>query len=151
MLPGSLVMAFTSPFAGKIYDRLGIRKLSLAGSVGMFFSCAGLSFLSDSTSLSLIAVLFTLRSFSIACIMMPMVTWGMSTLDHTYTAHGTAIITTLRTIAGAISTAVFVSIMTAAGVDSMIRGIRFALSGVSVLAAILCVIVIFLKQNSIKS
>lgn len=143
MLPGSLVMAITSPFAGKIYDKIGIRKLFIFGSVGLLLSCIGLSFLSDSTSMILIAGLFTVRSFAIACFMMPLVTWGMSTLDSEYTAHGTAILSTLRTIAGSIGPAIFVSIMTITGSESPIHGMNMALIGISVVAAIQCIVALF--------
>lgn len=46
--------------------------------------------------------------------MMPMVTWGMSALEDKFTAHGTALLTSLRTVSGAIGSAVLVSIMTVA-------------------------------------
>ena len=44
--------------------------------------------------------------------MMPLVTWGISGMKSQWTAHGTALLTSLRTIAGAIGSAVFVGIMT---------------------------------------
>ncbi|MCL2775685.1 MAG: DHA2 family efflux MFS transporter permease subunit [Oscillospiraceae bacterium] len=151
MLPGSLIMAITSLFAGKIYDKIGIRKLFAVGSIGILLSCIGLSFLSDSTSIILIAVLFSVRSFSIACIMMPIVTWGMSTLGSEYTAHGTAILTTLRTIAGSISPAVFLSIMTITGSASPIHGMDTALIGIAGIAAIQCIVaLIFVSRKEKK-
>jgi len=143
MLPGSLLMAIASPFVGRIYDKIGIGKLAAAGSIGILFSCIGLSFLSDYTSMLLIAVLFAVRSLAITCILMPMVTWGMSTLGSEHTAHGTAIQSTLRTISGAVSPAIFVSVMMAAGSASPIHGINTSLTGIAIVAAILCIISLF--------
>lgn len=153
MLPGSLVMAIASPFAGKIYDRIGIRKLFLVGSVVTLISCIGLSFVSNTTSLFLTGFWFALRSLAITCIMMPIVTWGMSTMKGKYVADGTAILSTLRTIAGAVGTAVFVSIMSIAGSVSLIHGMNIAFICISVLAAIQCFIAVFFvgkhkKQSS---
>ena len=41
-LPGSLAMAVVSPFAGKIFDRLGIKKLFVAGAAFMLLSNIGM-------------------------------------------------------------------------------------------------------------
>jgi MFS family permease len=142
-LPGSLVLAVTSLFAGRIYDKIGIRRLFSVGSIALFISCVGLSFLSGSTSIIIIAALNAVRSFAIACIMMPLVTWGMSTLGGGMASHGTAILTTLRTISGAISPAIFVSVMTAAGSASPIHGMNVALIGISAVAAAQCVLALF--------
>lgn len=49
--------------------------------------------------------------FAIGCLMMPFVTFGISSMGSENTAHGTALLTSLRTIAGAIGTAVFVGIL----------------------------------------
>ncbi len=49
--------------------------------------------------------------------MMPIVTWGMSTLDSKYTSHGTALLTSLRTISGSIGSAVFVAVLQFASCD----------------------------------
>jgi MFS family permease len=152
MMPGSLAMAIASPFAGKIYDKIGIRKLFSFGSAGMLVSCIGLSFLSGSTSMILIAALFTVRSFAISLFMMPLVTWGMSTLGREYTSHGTAILSTLRTIAGSISPAIFVSVMTITGSVSPIRGMNIALIGISAIAAVQCVVALLFvgrKKNAL--
>jgi hypothetical protein len=67
-----------------------------------------------------------------------------------YTAHGTAILSTLRTIAGAVSTAVFVSVMSISGSDSLIHGMNIAFIGISVLAAIQCIVAVFFvgKHNN---
>lgn len=112
MMPGSMAMAFISPFAGKIYDKFGIRKLAVIGSTFMAISCIGLSFVGENTSIVYLILFYIVRLIAISCIMMPIVTWGMSTLDSKYMSHGTALLTSLRTISGAIGSAVFVAIMT---------------------------------------
>lgn len=151
MLPGSLVMAVTSPFAGKIYEKIGIRKLFIFGSFGLLISSIGLCFLGNQTSLWFIIFLFTLRSFAIACFMMPLVTWGMSTLDQKYTSDGTAILSTLRTISGAISPAIFVSVMTLTSKGVPIHGLDIAFVGIALLAAVQCLIAIVWVGRTKKS
>lgn len=111
-LPGSLVMAVISPFAGKIYDKLGMKILFITGAACMVLSNIGMVFINMNTPIWLPAVLNAVRCVSIGCLMMPIVTWGTSGISKKSTAHATALLTSLRTISGAIGSAVFVSIMT---------------------------------------
>lgn len=118
MMPGSFMMALISPFAGKFYDKFGIRKLGILGGACLTVSCLGFSFLGDNTHGFFIAITYIICLFSIGLVMMPIVTWGMSKIDQDKTAHGTALLTSLRTIAGSMGSAVFVALMTAATVAS---------------------------------
>lgn len=159
MMPGSLTMAFISPFAGKIYDKFGIRKLAVIGSGFMAVSCLGISFVGEDTSVIYITLLYIARLISISCIMMPIVTWGMSTLDSQYTSHGTALLTSLRTIAGAIGSTVFVSIMSyvtkitsnSASVTANASGIDVAFICITVVAVLQFVISIIYVGKDTKS
>lgn len=145
-MPGSLATALVSPLAGKLYDRFGIRRLYLVGTVCLLVSSVCCGFLSGETSLILIAVLFILRSIAIGLLMMPAVTWGMSTLQKQDTADGTSLITSLRTIAGAFGGALFMSIMTLCtwGTETadMIYGVNIAFWGMGVLSAVLVVMTV---------
>lgn len=113
-LPGSLAMAVVSPFAGKIYDKFGMRRLALVGSVCMMVSCAGMCLIGAQTHLFVAAALNVIRSVAIGCLMMPFVTFGLNGMGAEHTAHGTALLTALRTVSGAIGAAVFVGIMNTA-------------------------------------
>ena len=76
--------------------------------------------------------------------MMTTVTWGMSRLEAKYTSDGTALISSLRTIAGAVGAALFSAIMTAAAKGSepagMIVGTRTAFLGITAVSALLLLI-----------
>ena len=136
-MPGSQVMIFINPIAGKLYDKFGIRKLFTLGSFLMLLGCLGLSFLTINTPLILVVVMFVIRQIAIGAMMMPLATWAMSTLEKRSTADGTAILTSLRTIAGSIGSAVFVSLSSAvAAATSQIQGINAAFIGISAIAAV---------------
>ena len=120
VLPGSLVMALISPFAGKIYDKIGMRMLCITGAVLMILSSLGMVFIKTESSVWLAAGYNTVRCAAIGCLMMPLVTWGTASIGKEFTAHGTALLTSLRTIAGAIGTAVFTGIMTAVGRNAVV-------------------------------
>jgi EmrB/QacA subfamily drug resistance transporter len=110
-MPGSLGLAAINLLAGRIYDKIGIRKLAVYGSGILFISSICMSFLTGNTNLYYISLICILRLIAIGLLMMPITTWGLSTIKLDRIAHGTALITSLRTIAGSIGSAVFVSIM----------------------------------------
>lgn len=110
-LPGSLAMTIISPFAGRIYDKFGMKKLFIVGSIALILSNLGMTTIGVTTSLVVIASWNILRSVAIGCLMMPLVTWGMGRFTTDQMAHGTALINSLRTISGAIGAALFVSLM----------------------------------------
>lgn len=139
-MPGSLMTAVISPISGKLYDKTGIRKLYLSGSALVFGGHFALCFLTNHTPIAVIALLFMIRQCGIGMLMMTTVTWGMSTLDKRYVSDGTAIIGSLRTVSGAMGSALFVSLMTAAGngqAGTTLTGIRTAFGGVTVLSLVI--------------
>lgn len=147
-LPGSLAMAIISPFAGKIYDKLGIKRLFVVGSAVMCISNIGMFLIGMNTPLAVAALLNVVRCISIGCLMMPLVTWGMSKINEN-TAHGTALLTSLRTISGAIGSAVFVGIMTIVGESSTpIHGLNIAFISMAMVSFVMLLISIFgVKEN----
>lgn len=157
-LPGSLVMAIVSPFAGKLYDKLGMKLLFLTGAVCMIVSSFGMAFVTMQTPIWLPAAYNVIRCVSIGCLMMPVITWGTSGLGKQSTAHATALLTSLRTIAGAIGMAVFVGIMTvvadhsaeAYGADAPIHGMNIAFLTMTLASAALLLIAVFGVKRSIK-
>ncbi len=77
-LPGSLATAVVSPFAGNLYDRIGIKKIFVAGSAALIVSNIGMYFLSMDTPLWTAAALNVIRNVAIGSLMMPLLTWGTS-------------------------------------------------------------------------
>ena len=154
-LPGSLAMAVISPFAGRIYDRVGMKKLFVAGAVLMLVSNVGMVFLNMQSSVWLASFYNVLRCLAIGCLMMPLVTWGISGINEGLTAHGTALLTSLRTIAGAIGSAVFVGVMTVVadgsaaeyGGNAPIHGLNVAFAAMSAVTAVLLAISVFFVKD----
>lgn len=159
-LPGSLAMAIVSPFAGKIYDKIGMRKLFIAGAIVMFISNIGMFTITMNTPLIVSAIYNLIRNISIGCLMMPLVTWGVDSIEDKNTAHGTALLTSFRTIAGAIGSAVFVGIMTLVqnrsqstyGENALIHGLNITFLAMSAVSLLMFVIgVFFVKSGKAKN
>ncbi|MGN0163138.1 MAG: MDR family MFS transporter [Candidatus Ornithomonoglobus sp.] len=150
-LPGSLVMAVISPFAGKLYDKVGMKVLFVTGAVCMLLSNIGMVFINMNTPIWLPAVYNAVRCVSIGCLMMPIVTWGTSVIMKKSTAHATALLTSLRTISGAIGSAVFVGIMTVVashsqasyGDAAQMHGLNITFLAMSAASAVLVLIAVF--------
>ncbi len=156
-LPGSLAMAICSPFAGRIYDRLGIKNLFLFGSVLMFLSNLGMYFITMNTPLAAAAVLNVIRCMAVGCLLMPLTTWGTSYVGKALVADATALITAMRVIAGAIGSALFVGIMMTVaeksapvyGTDANIHGVNTAYLILALCPLLLFIIgVFFVKRQS---
>ena len=80
----------------------------------MLVSMLGIATFTVATPLWLIAVLNIIYNISIGFLMMPIVTWGMQGLNGSLTAHGSALMNSLKTVAGSIGAALFVGIMSVA-------------------------------------
>lgn len=157
-LPGSLVMAIISPFAGKIYDKVGMKILFLTGAACMLISNLGMILINMQTPIWLPAGYNVIRCIAIGCLMMPIITWGTHGLSKNSTAHATALLTSLRTIAGALGTAVFVSIMTVVanhsaasyGDNAQMHGLNVTFAAMSLASAVLLFIAVFFVKKREK-
>lgn len=158
MMPGSLVSALINPLSGKIYDRFGIRRLVVTGSLLSAVSYLLIALLNESTPLPLIIAIFVIQMIGIGCIMMPLVTWGMSTLEEKYISDGTATLNMFRTIAGAIGSALFVAVMTyvtkatsgSVAVTANVPGMHVTYLGIFVISIAQCILALFLVGKKSK-
>ena len=155
-LPGSLAMAIVSPLAGKIFDKLGMKKLFIYGAAFLIISNLGMYFITMHTSVIIAASYNVIRCIAIGCLMMPLITWGTSYVRNTQVADATALLTSLRTIAGAVGSAVFVGIMTVIADNSVpqygenagMHGLNITFLCMSAGATILLGIAVFLVKAS---
>ncbi|MBT2671236.1 DHA2 family efflux MFS transporter permease subunit [Streptomyces sp. ISL-14] len=112
MLPGALLMGLLSPVVGKLFDRFGAKWLTIIGIAIIIISTFGFIDLTDSTSYTFLIVMSTVRRIGMAMFLMPVQTAGLNQLPSSLYAHGTAISNTIRQVAGAIGTALLVTVMT---------------------------------------
>lgn len=156
-LPGSLATAVVSPFAGKIYDKMGIKKIFMAGSAALIVSNIGMFFLTMNTPLWAAAGFNVIRNISIGSLMMPLLTWGTSNVIPQKVADASSLLTSFRTIAGSIGSAVFVGIMTAVSVrtaetygdQALMHGMNISFFWMTAGALVLLLISVFaVKQKS---
>lgn len=113
LLPGSLLNGAMSPFMGYLFDKFGPRVLMIPASIVLSGAMYVMSRLNVDTPLWIVILSYILLMLSVSAIMMPAETNGLNQLPKHLYPHGTAVMTTLEPVAGAIGVAVFVSIMNA--------------------------------------
>ncbi|MFP7478800.1 DHA2 family efflux MFS transporter permease subunit [Terribacillus saccharophilus] len=121
MLPGGVINGLLSPVMGGLFDKFGPRFLVTPGLIIVTLVMFGFSTISLDTSTGFIIGLHIALMIGISMIMMPAQTNGLNQLPPSLYPDGTAIMNTLQQVAGAIGTAVAISIMTA-GQESFLEG-----------------------------
>lgn len=163
MLPGGIINGIMSPIMGRLFDKYGPKWLVFPG---FLIAAAMLWFFSGITPTSaiiLVIVLHTCLMIGISMIMMPAQTNGLNQLPKQYYPDGTAIMNTLQQVAGAIGTALAVSIMTAGQthymnnhaenpnmLDALTAGVQGAFLFGMIVALIGFVTALFIKRVKIK-
>ncbi|HIS28469.1 MAG TPA: multidrug efflux MFS transporter [Candidatus Avamphibacillus intestinigallinarum] len=114
LLPGSLLNGLMSPITGKLFDKFGPRVLMIPATIVLStIMFLFRSFLTEHTSLPFIIGCYMLLMLSVSAIMMPSQTNGLNQLPKRLYPHGTAVMSTIQPVAGAIGVSVFISIMNA--------------------------------------
>lgn len=108
MLPGGLINGVMSQLTGRLFDRIGPRMLVIPGfiiiiAVGWIFSG-----ITQSSTITLIVALHSFLMLGTAMVGTPVQTNALNQLPRQLYPDGTAIMTTLQQVAGAIGTALAV-------------------------------------------
>ncbi|MBP1934043.1 MDR family MFS transporter [Ammoniphilus resinae] len=111
MLPGGIVMGIMSPVTGRLFDKFGAKWLAVIGLGLMAVTLWRFAFITVTTPYLEIMVMNTLLMLGISMLMMPVMTNALNQLPVPLYPHGTAIISTLQQVAGAVGTALLVTVM----------------------------------------
>ncbi|MCP3741016.1 MDR family MFS transporter [Rossellomorea sp. BNER] len=112
LLPGAILNGLMSPVMGKLFDKIGPRKLIIPAAIVLTGTLFALTKIGMETPLWYIILGYILLMLSISAMMMPAQTNGLNQLPKRLYPHGTAIMNTLQPVSGAIGVSVFISIMT---------------------------------------
>ena len=111
LLPGGMLMGIASPMIGRIFDRSGPRLLVIPGTLMMAASIWQFTTLTHETSVIAILTVHIIFSASLAMLFTPIFATGLNQLPRNLHSHGSAIVSTLQQVAGAVGTALLVTIM----------------------------------------
>ncbi|WP_127587325.1 DHA2 family efflux MFS transporter permease subunit [Paenibacillus koleovorans] len=111
MMPGGILNGIMAPVSGKLFDKFGPRVLVIPGLVLTCLAVFLFTMISADTGTGFIITIHIILMVGISLVMMPAQTTGLNQLPRSLYPHGTAILNTLQQVAGAIGTALFITIM----------------------------------------
>ncbi len=150
MIPASIVGAVAALTAGKLFDRVGGRPLTIFGACMLLLAYIGCTFMAESIGVIWLACCMVLSNLGMMFVNTPLNTWSLGFLPDELIPHGNAMSNTLRQVAMSISITLFVTVMAVASsgaVDSnaaasVITGGRIAFAYQAVLCAVVLIAVI---------
>lgn len=112
MMPGAILMGIFNPISGGLYDKLGVRKVSIIGFAFILIGSIPMVVFNASSSLSIIIVSYALRMVGVALVMMNTFTDGINSLPTQYETDGNAASSTIRQVGGSLGTAISMTVVT---------------------------------------
>lgn len=155
ILPGAFIMGLIMPIAGYIFDRYGIKYLTILGSGMLLITSVMMAFLDENSSFWAITIIYTLRLVSVGFAMMPLTTYAMNSISNRLIPDGTALNNTMRQIGASLFTAIMVTIMTlipasidgaAPSIESQVLGVNATFLFSGFLALLALIMAFFLKE-----
>ncbi|GAB3991307.1 MDR family MFS transporter [Nocardioides marmoraquaticus] len=151
VMPGGLAMGLLGPRVGRAYDRFGPRPLVLPGALMLLGSTTALALLLPHVGVGAVLALHVVLMVSLAMLFTPLFTLGLGALPPHLYSHGSSLLGTLQQVAGAVGTALAVTVMSVrtgslvgAGGDAgaaAVEGVRWAF-GTSAVVGVLTVVVV---------
>ncbi|MFC0432623.1 MDR family MFS transporter [Kutzneria buriramensis] len=116
VLPGGLVLGLLGRPVGALYDKIGARPLVIPGAFAMAVSLWLFAALGPNSPLIAVIGIHVLLMAALGLMMTPLFTDGLNDLPEHLYSHGSAIMSTLQQVMGALGTTLFVAVATLATV-----------------------------------
>ena len=157
LLPGAIINALLSPVTGKLFDKYGAKPLFIFGLLLIAISMWLVIDLSSTTSYVYILVRTIVLRIGLAFITMPLNTAALNAIPRELASHGSAVNNTIRQLAGAIGTAVIVTVYSLQLTDSSVPANESYANAASstyfymfILAIIAFIIILFVPKHKRK-
>ncbi|RZT64559.1 MDR family MFS transporter [Leucobacter luti] len=110
LLPGSVLMGLMGPVMGRIYDARGPKTLLVPGTMLIAIAMFVYSTVGTHTPMWFLIIVQITMSLGLAGSFTPLFSASLGSLDRSLYSHGSAALNTLQQVAGAVGTAVLISI-----------------------------------------
>ena len=155
-LPGAVLGAAMGLFAGRVFDKSGVRGIAIAGAIVLTAGSVGMFFLGAGSSIIFFIVAYVAVSMGLQMLTTPVNTWGVNSLDNELVQHATAVSNTMNQVGGSLGTALIMSFsaiglsMAAPGaspVEQLATSYHLSFTAVLALALIVLVLVALCVRN----
>ncbi|PKR77287.1 MFS transporter [Halalkalibacillus sediminis] len=152
LLPGAILMGIMNPITGRLFDKFGAKWLAVCGLTLLTVTSLMFTNLTTETTFMYLTIVNAARMFGISMVMMPVTTAGLNQLPKKLMPHGSAMNNTMRQIAGAVGTALLVTIMTnqaipSQGTSGLIHGVNMSFVLATIIATIGLGLAFFIKHS----
>lgn len=156
MLPGALIGAAMGFCAGKLFDRRGVRGLAIVGALIIAIGGITMTTYKIDTTFLEVCLVYSLMEIGIQCLITPLNTWGVNSLDNSVIQHGNSLSSTTNQVGGSFGTAIIVSLtglagFAAPGADQLTQtytGVHLAFAGMCAMLVIVAIcIIIFVRDR----
>lgn len=164
MMPGTIVLGITGIFAGKMFDKYGIKMIASIGTLLIALSTLYFSHMDLNTPYYAIILIYALQSFGMAFVVMPLQSASVVNIETKDLPNANAIFSTSKAIMSSLSGVVLVLVMTNTaegyidsinrtivmndGYDALVKGIDTAFTLAFVIAVIAFLFSLFLKRKT---
>jgi len=122
LLPGGMAMGLMAPLVGRLFDRIGARKLVIPGSILVSGGLWSMALLGTGSALWQVLAAHMVFSLGLSLLFTPLFTSSLGSLPKDLNPYGSAVIGTIQQVCGAAGIALFVSIMSLRMADSIEAG-----------------------------
>ena len=156
MLPGVVLGAIMGFFAGRLFDKLGVRRVAIPGALVAAIGGCGLVGFGLDSPIPYVIVVYTCLGVGMQALVTPLNTWGINTLDNRVIQHANALQNTLNQVGASLGTAILVSLSATStflfpempALDQAMAGDRIAFAFTAlIMVAILVVIVAVVRDT----
>lgn len=155
MLPGAVIGAITAMMAGRLFDKFGVRKLTVPGTFVACVGAVGLVSFNLGTPLLFVTCVYTLLALGLEFTMTPLNTWGINSLDNRVIQHANATANTINQISASLGTAILVSLSATSSflypglpaAEQQMAGIHISFCFTAIMLAVIFVMVLAMVRD----
>ena len=155
LLPGAVIGAFTGMFAGRLFDKHGVRLPVLVGSFVVVVGLAGLLSFQSWSPIPVVALFYAVIAVGIQFTMTPVNTWGVNSLSNDVIQHAQSTSNTINQVAASFGTALLVSVSAAAsgsatwltGTENVFFGYHAAFVATALLSGCAVVLIVAMVRD----
>lgn len=154
-LVAALAPAFPVLFAGRLFDKHGVRRPVLAGAAGITVGLIGFVSLQIDTPIVAVAVVYAVMAIGMQFTMTPVNTWGVNSLPNDAIQHAQSTSNTMNQVAASFGTALLVSVAATVsanttsltGLENTFLGYHAAFCIMALLAGVAVVLIVALVRD----